>query len=154
MSPTAVSKNKEYIIDAGVVIKWFSKDREKYWEESRKLIRQVKEKKIVVYAPEFLVIEVINICFNKKHFSVEEITKVIQFLLGSGIEFVKISTDSFIAIVKIMCGYKTSAYDALYLLLAKEKKCKLLTFDNELLKKKDLAISIAEGTSSPKGTSY
>ncbi len=47
-------QKENYVIDASVVIKWFSKDREKHREESLKIIRLIKEEEITVFAPKFL----------------------------------------------------------------------------------------------------
>ncbi len=94
----------------------------------------------------FLLIEVINICLNKKHFSFQRTLTVVKQLLVIGIMFIEtdLGVENLGSLIELVNKHNISSYDALYLLLAKEKKCKLLTFDDQLLKIKDLTTLLSD----------
>jgi len=131
-----------FIIDTSVVIKWFSLENEKNIKESLDVLIRIKKGEITVFSPDFLLIETANIAYKKKHLKSVRIKEIINRLKGCGIKFVEFERGETDKLLEIMEKYKTTAYDGLYLLLAKEKKCKLLTFDDELLRIKNLTVGI------------
>ena len=132
----------EVIIDASLVVKWFSVDQEEYLNEALEVLGFTKERKIRAFAPVFLIIEVINILFKKKKLAASKIRSIIERLRDSGIDFVEFNLGDLEKLINMAARYKTTSYDALYLLLAKEKKCKLLPFDEELLGIETLTIGV------------
>jgi predicted nucleic acid-binding protein len=133
-----------YIVDASVAVKWLLEKNENYRDEARALYSSMKKGEIKLIAPTFLLVEILNILFKKKKVETEKIQRLINGLRNSGIVFV--DTDQIIKnetkLEKVVFKYKTTAYDSLYLLLAQEEKCKLLTFDDELLKIKNLTVDL------------
>lgn len=132
----------EYAIDASIVINWFSSESEKSIDNSLKLLQAVKTGEIVIYSTEFLLIEVLNVIYKKKHFSIRKVEKINNELLNVGIKFIPFSINEVSDIQKIMIKYKISCYDAIYLEAAERNKCKLITMDKELLKIKNLTIGL------------
>ena len=57
---------RKVVVDASVVLKWIPGKREENKDEARELYRLMMQNKIVVYAPTFLLIEVLNILIMKR----------------------------------------------------------------------------------------
>lgn len=147
MRPKSLEKKEteimpKLVIDANVVIKWFAPKGEKYLKEAIKVLEYIGTGKFEVYAPVFLFAEVSNICFKKKKLPEGRMKEVAEELRKIGISYFDFEKSEVGNIVGMMYKYNTSFYDAIYLYLAKQKKCKLLTFDDELLKIKSLTCSI------------
>ena len=132
----------EFAIDASIVINWFFSENEKSFEESIELLRVIKTGKIIVYSPEFLLIEVLNVFYKKKHFSSRKVEKIYRELLNVGIKFIPFSINEVRDIQKIVLKYNTTSYDAIYVEVAERKKCKLITMDKELLRIKNLTMRL------------
>jgi len=132
----------KYILDSSIVIKWISDENEKNVEDAFNVYRAFRKGQIELVAPGFILIEILNICFKKKHLAIDKIKKAIKFIEKSGIRFLNLDDEATNDLVKIMFEFSTTSYDSLYLLLAKQEKCKLLTADEELLKIRNLTISL------------
>ncbi|MBU1084835.1 MAG: type II toxin-antitoxin system VapC family toxin [Candidatus Beckwithbacteria bacterium] len=130
------------VIDASVVLKWFSKEGEELAKEAREIHKKIVNGKIEVWAPELLLTEVLNILARKKKLENKWLNKIMGRLNKMRINWVSMGADEILGLAKIVGKYKVTAYDGQYLWLAKEKKCKLLTLDKELLKIKGLAMGL------------
>ncbi|MBI2010281.1 MAG: type II toxin-antitoxin system VapC family toxin [Candidatus Chisholmbacteria bacterium] len=78
----------EFVIDASVVLKWFSAQREKDVRQARQIYQLLKDEKITLLAPPFLLVETLNILAKKKHISPSLQKQAMGLLLRSGIEFI------------------------------------------------------------------
>src|SRR3989344_2149267 len=94
-----------FVIDASVVIKWFSSENEELYEEALKLLGRIKNGSLIAYSPEFVLIEASNVACNKKHFSDKEVGKMIDGLTSLGINFVPLLRSDIKEINKIMFKY-------------------------------------------------
>lgn len=130
-----------FIIDASVVFKWFSRENEKYFEESRNLLYRLKNGEIALFAPNFLLTEVTNVFYWKKKFDKKEIEIFLEKIIDCGINFADCPARNAREIFALMVEYKITAYDALYLWLAKDRNLKLISADEKLLEIKELVIS-------------
>lgn len=124
---------KTYIIDANIVLKWLSISSEDGAEQAKNLYERLKAGNISLFAPTFLLVEVSNILLKKKKFSKEEVNGFLKVLLVSGINFVDFNYLQIDDLLDIAATYKVTSYDALYLLLASEMNCKLISEDEELV---------------------
>jgi|SRR3990170_5828393 len=132
----------EIVVDASVVVKWFAKEKEEKIEEAFKVFRLIKKGKVKAWSPVFLLVEVLNISSRKKGLEEKDVENLLDELIQSGISFQNLSTDKVRELPKIVSRYKITAYDALYFLLAKEKKCKIITLDKELLRVKEMTTDL------------
>ncbi|MBI3379970.1 type II toxin-antitoxin system VapC family toxin [Candidatus Gottesmanbacteria bacterium] len=130
------------IIDASVVLKWIPGEDEELVSEARQIYEMMMDDKLEVYAPTFLLIEVLNILTRKRKAKSSLVKKDIKLLSGGKIKLVDLNDYNFNGIVELIYKYKLTAYDGLYCYLAKVKNCKLLTADKQLLKLHDLTIDI------------
>jgi len=135
-----------YVIDTNIVIKWFLKEDEGDVSKFRRIYSLMMTGKIDLIAPDFLLVEVLNILLKRKKLNKTKIFKLLERLRECGIKFESL-WEQVVSSKKLdilACKYGVTSYDALCLLLAKEKKCKLLTLDSQLLKIKNLATDADE----------
>lgn len=130
------------VIDASVVLKWIPGEDEESVSEARQVYEMMMNDKLEIYAPTFLLIEVLNILTRKRKAKNSLIKKDIEQLQNGKIRLVDLDTYKFAELVDIIHKYKITSYDAIYCYLAQKKNCKLLTFDRQLLKLRDLTIDI------------
>lgn len=130
-----------FVIDASVVFKWFSRENEKYFKESRNLLYYLKNGEIALFAPNFLLTEVTNVFYWKKRFDKKEIEIFLGKIIDCGINFADCPARNAREIFALMTEYKITAYDALYVWLAKDRNLKLISADGKLLAIKELVIT-------------
>lgn len=130
------------IVDANLIIGGFARDETN--NEAIKIISKIKLGEIEAVAPNFLLIEVLNILIKKKKLDLNVIKKIIKEILDLGITFKAFITSNILELNEICYKYKVTSYDGLYLLLAKKEKTKLVTNDQELLKIKNLTIDLKD----------
>ena len=133
---------EKYVVDASVVLKWIPGGKETEVIEARKIYRLSKEKIIQLIAPSFLLMEIANILFKKRKTKSEIISRALQRLKICGIEYQDLQIDIVNEVIRLISRFNITAYDAIYLSIAKKQNTKLLTFDKELLKIKNLTVSI------------
>lgn len=132
---------KTYVLDASIVLEWLENNDK---ESARKLYQYLRQGKIAVYAPTFLLIEVGNILLKKKKFTQSDVEEFITALFQSGINFVDFYSHTIGQLLTTASKYKITTYDALYILLSQELKYPLITGDEELLKIKDVSVSLQQ----------
>lgn len=135
---------RKVVIDASVVLKWIPGEDEESVSEARQVYKMMTGDKLEVIAPTFLLIEVLNILTKRRKAKYSLVKKDIELLRNGKIRLVDLDTYNFTGITDIVYKYKITAYDTLYCYLAQEKNCKLLTFDKQLLKIRNLTIGIEE----------
>lgn len=127
------------VIDASIVIDWFTSEGN---VQSEEILRQIKKDKIEVFAPSFILVEVLNILLKKKGIPENITSKVLDELRKIGINFKSFLITDTPSLKEVCYKYNITSYDGLYIYLAKQQKCKLLTADKELLKVKNLTIGL------------
>lgn len=130
-----------FVIDASVVFKWFSRENEKYFEESRNLLYRLKNGEIALFAPNFLLTEMTNVFYWKKRFNKKEIEIFLGKIIDCGINFADCPARNAREIFTLMTKYKITAYDGLYVWLAKDRNLKLISADEKLLEIKEFVIT-------------
>lgn len=134
-----------FVVDTSVVVKWILLANEKDVEDAQLLYKRLVEKKIRLYAPSFLLVELLNILMKKKRVDAQDASTLAERIYASGIEFVDISAHENIAVIPgLIEKYQVSAYDALFFLVAEQKNCTLITYDEALLKLQGATVSVQE----------
>ena len=118
------------VIDASVVLKWFSGDKELDRDLAIKVYEEMSRGEIRLIAPEFLLVEVSNVLARKKKLPKDDLKRVVDMLMESGIEFLGVPID---LVVDATYKHEISVYDALYVALAETQGVGLLTEDARLL---------------------
>lgn len=132
------------IIDASVVLKWIPGKEEEGVEKAREIYKLMMREKLEVWAPTFLLVEVLNILVKKRKADILLVGKVIRKLMEGKIKFIETTLKDIAELERIVFEQKVTAYDAIYLLLAEKNKVKLLTFDEQLLRIKHLTVGISK----------
>jgi predicted nucleic acid-binding protein len=134
----------KYIIDASVVLKWFVGENDEGFEPAREIFQKLKDGELVLFAPIFLLTEFANVIYWKQKFLSEDVDTVLGKLINSGINFADCPAKNIVDVFKLMVEYRLSAYDSLYLWLAKDRRLKLISCDKKLLAVKENVINPVE----------
>ena len=134
----------ELIVDASVALKWFSIKGEASVGESRGVWNVIQSGEIKAYAPLFMLVEVVNVLARKKKVEAIVFNNILKKLAGSKIVFVDLKKDDLRKLGSLVNKYGLTAYDAQYLLLAKQLNCKLVSYDEELLKISDWVVRVKD----------
>lgn len=123
---------KQFVIDASAVLSWAQSDNNKtdpIWILQDKLA--VGE--IALVAPSFLLIEVLNVLRWRLKASQKDAMVFLASLPRLPIQFVDSFSGNIGDTVELIYNHQLSAYDALYLGLAKKTGCHLISLDKRLL---------------------
>ena len=126
------------VIDTSVAYKWFSIDKEEHISYALKLLEAHLHNRETIIAPDIIIYELSNAWATKTRLSVG---KIETFLEDFEELKIKIEPVTFELIGKAICfakKYHVSVYDASYAVLAKEKKCDLVTADSKFSKQTNL----------------
>lgn len=124
-----------YVVDASVVIKWFLP--EAYKEAADVLLRGFLSQQLQLMAPDFIVAEIGNVLWKRsirKDISVAQANESYQYFLTLALPLRASST---IAPRALGLGIQENhpIYDTLYVALAENQGCELVTADQKLLNK-------------------
>ncbi len=120
-----------YITDTSVIVKWFNQVDEDRVELSQKIYDDMIDDRITLIAPNLLTIELINVLATGKKLPQQEIKSNINNLLSLPI-LIKTPTQATLErTIKIIHHFSLAAYDALFLALAQEENCQLISDDTK-----------------------
>ena len=124
------------VLDASVIAKWFLEEPESssalYYRDLH-----LKRKEIII-VPHILVYEIANLLLYK-NFTEKEIISVLESLENFKIEVISLNFSDIVRVAILAKEREITAYDAAYVLLARNFGCKFITADKKLYKKvKDL----------------
>lgn len=125
------------IIDSSIVFKWFSKgeiDR----DLALNLLNKHISKKIQLMVPDLIFYEVANAWATKSTLSAIEVEVNLNKLEEANLVIEQISFKFIKLAAMFSKRYHVSVYDAIYAVVAEEKKCDLITADDRFVKKVNL----------------
>lgn len=125
------------VVDTSIVYKWVRE------EDTRHLSLEIlynylsgKEKVIV---PDILLYELANVLAHKTELTIKDIQEAWNLFIDFNVP-IFVPTPNFLKkCLKFAKKYQVSVYDASYAVLAKEKKCDLITSDDKFVKKVKLS---------------
>lgn len=126
------------VIDASVAYKWFTEEQPDF-QAAFKIIEEHKLGKETIIAPELLLYELGNAWAMKTDLTLQQITSNLKKLQETNIELLNLD---FVLIQKAVAfakKYQVTVYDTIYAVLAKEKKCLLVTADKRFVEKMNLS---------------
>lgn len=141
MTPSAL---ETVVVDASIIVKLASHEGESNVSFAHRFYQNVKSGSIHAFSPDFLLIEVAHVLLWKKKLAPERVEGFVKRILTSGLRFLPFSHERSSEIVPIMHRHHLSAYDSLYVLVARDHKCRLLTADERLLKVPGVGVSLQE----------
>jgi len=119
------------VLDASVVAKWFIEEEntEKAIEMRDKFVR------IKVLAPSLLIYEIGNVFLKHPAKNSGDVENDFRALFDIGMEIVEINKPEILKDIHKNAKYFGIIYDAVYVTLALEEGCKLITADKKLKRK-------------------
>jgi len=129
--------NGVFVLDASVVIKWFSE--EEYTDRALKLRDDFSKGDIELVVPDLILYEVSNALRYNPDFDETDVADAVGTLFDIGISIIVPNREVINSALNLAYEHKITVYDAYYVALAKEINFKLITADRKLyLKIKDL----------------
>jgi predicted nucleic acid-binding protein len=121
------------VLDDSVIAKWFLDEPKSpkalYYRDLH------AQKKEIIIAPSIIVYEIANLFRYKKEFTEREIIRVLEALENFRIEIVNLDFKDVINGALLAKEREITVYDAAYLLVALNFKCKFITADKKLYNK-------------------
>ena len=129
--------NIMYVLDASVVIKWFSE--EEYTDKALKLRDDFFKGEFELVVPDLLLYEVSNALRYNQSFDETDVVEAVDSLFDIGISIIVPTQEAIKSAINFAFHHNITLYDAFYVALAKEIDFSLITADGKLYKKtKDL----------------
>lgn len=122
----------QFVVDASIVLSWVqdgNKKTDPLWILQDKLAKG----KISLLAPDFLLVEVLNVLKWRFKVSRDDALSFLTSLPQLPIQFVDSNFGDMSTAIALVYHHQLSAYDALYLGLAKKTGCMLISLDKQLL---------------------
>jgi len=132
---------KKLVIDSSVIIKWLHKEDEKYLDQAAKILEDVKNGTVTLYAPELAKYEVGNALLFGKKLSADQAKIPLATFYLLPIQFIIQSEQSANQTYKIAQEAKITYYDASFIALAHQENATLVT-DNPKHQGKDKEIKV------------
>ena len=129
------------VVDASVALKWIPGPKEERVKEARKIYQQIADRKIEGWAPSFLALEMLNILIRKRKADPDLAVKGVEAAL-SKLKIRDLNVEKLPQWKELMERYEVSGYDSLYLQLADELGCKVVSCDKKLTDIKNLVTEL------------
>jgi predicted nucleic acid-binding protein len=127
-----------YVLDASVVIKWFSE--EEYTEKAVKLREDFFRGELELAVPDLLLYEVLNALRYNPDFDENDVVEAVDSLFDIEISIIVPTQHVIKTAINLAYSQKITIYDAFYIALAKDIEFILITADYKLYQKtKDLS---------------
>jgi predicted nucleic acid-binding protein len=123
---------EKVILDASVVIKWFTKEDGS--DKAGAYLDSFYNNKIIILVPSLIFYELGNTLIKKKS-SENEISEITKKLHNLQLEIKDIGLEWFRKIYENSLDYSLSFYDAAYITLMQNKNCIFVTADKKLYEK-------------------
>jgi len=126
-----------YVIDASVVIKWFSE--EEYTDKAIEIRNNFFKGTCELAVPDLILYEVSNALRFNPNFNDDDVIEAVNSLFDMGISIIVPTPRVAKSSITMAFKYNTTIYDAFYAALANEIGFKFVTADSKLYQKiKDL----------------
>ena len=124
-------ERQKKVVDASVILKSFVNEDKS--EIARKIIRDHFNGELVIIAPEFIILEILNsLRFKGKNLS--ELREVNETLQNAQFLSIPLNTKILNIAISISLEYDLTIYDSLYAALSQVYGCELITEDKKLQK--------------------
>lgn len=134
------------VVDSSIVLTWIGLQNQHLSDPASTVFKRAKTKKLLLLAPEFLLVELINVLKWRHKWSGKNIARATKIIQAAGIKFVPLGPTKTAMLTELVEKYNLTAYDALFLLTAIENDCQLLTTDPQLLTVKNWCLSLKDLT--------
>ena len=125
------------VIDSSVVSKWFD-ETEAGNERALQILRSHLSKSNNIIVPDLILYELANAWSTKSVLKFEAIIDNLRLFKRYSLKIINVDLNFLAKAVLMSKKYSISVYDATYAVLAKEKKCELITADKKFVEKVNL----------------
>jgi predicted nucleic acid-binding protein len=122
------------VLDASVVLKWIFDDEDGGDRAARLRDGHIAGQEIIA-VPDLLFYEIGNVLTTKTRLSDAAIAEAFSLLWDFSLERFDLGPDEFLRSLDLSRKYKITLYDAAYIELARNLKCKFVTADAKLYEK-------------------
>lgn len=119
------------VVDASVALKWIPGPKEEKVRGARRIYQKIADGKIEGWAPDFLALEMLNILIRKRKADSDLAVKGIEVVMRK-LKIKNLDVGKLGRWKELMEKYEVSGYDSIYLQLADELGCKVLSCDKKL----------------------
>ncbi len=126
------------VIDSSVVFKWFD-ETEADGEQALRILRSHLSKSNNIIIPDLILYELANAWSTKSIMKFEAIIDNLKLLKSYSLKIVYMDFNLLEKAILMSKKYGVSVYDAVYAVLAKGKRCKLVTADKKFIDKTNLS---------------
>ena len=120
-----------FVLDTSVVIKWFTYANEADIFQAKKLLLDIQGGKIIVLAPVLLLTELANVFLLSKKLITLKIKTAIEIVDNSQISIAAVNKEIIVSAVTLANKHGITVYDAIFLALAKQWNCRLISADQK-----------------------
>ena len=118
---------KTYILDTSVVVKWYAPEKERDFKAAERVFYDLGEGKIIVKTSDLLIHELTNALLKGKKLTEEKMTNSLKLFFQTKIEVVSSDLSLIKSAISLAIKYDLTAYDAVYVALAKKFSCQLIS---------------------------
>lgn len=122
---------KAFVVDTSVAIKWFTYTNETDIFQAKKFLFDVQGGKIIVLAPAIFLAELANVFLLSKKLTALQTKTAIEIIGNSRIAIAAINKEIIISAVILAEKHEITVYDAIFLSLAKQWNCPLISADQK-----------------------
>ncbi|MBI2036413.1 type II toxin-antitoxin system VapC family toxin [Candidatus Microgenomates bacterium] len=115
------------VVDSSVIVKWLNTDNEQNLEQADRILKEARDGKVEIIAPELSKYEVGNVLFFGKKLTSEQANIPLYWLFHLPITFISLSEELAHKTFSIAERFKITFYDAAFLALAELENAVLVT---------------------------
>lgn len=119
------------VLDTSVVLKWFNQRDESNIKIARQIYNDLVSGKIEVMVPDILPVELLNVLIVGKKLPVKEVQRSIYSLFRLPMVMKEPTAALLSLTTEVANMYSITSYDALFVALAKDENCRLISDDNK-----------------------
>lgn len=119
----------ERVLDASVLVKWFTHTAEQHSEAARALMERYERGELVISAPPLLFVEMLNVAARRWRWEAPHLSELAEQMDAYGFHVQQPS----LAGLARWTGRGLTAYDASYVALAEERRTVVVTADDQIL---------------------
>lgn len=120
-----------YVLDTSVIIKWYFTKNEAHTKQAQNILRDIKNEKLHIVIPSILAVELLNVFIKGKKLQFPEIQLLLSSFYTLPLTTIEPEELLLVETAKISQTYNIAAYDALFVALAREENCQLISDDSK-----------------------
>lgn len=124
------------VVDTSIVYKWIREEDTRHL--SLEILYRFLSGKEKILVPDILLYELANVLSNKTELSIKDIEEAWNLFIDFNVPIFTPTASFMQKCLKFSKKYQVTVYDAAYAVLAKEKKCDLVTADDKFAQKTKL----------------